>query len=112
MMGLEMIKELNAKRGAEAKVFGKMPFMLYTEEQKNFLDKIPNIGDFRPKQFKLIQEFFVDASGFGAQGEAAITFQEFVKQAKIGKAYAIIAAGQFQIWVGEFEKMEREANEE
>ena len=106
MMGLEMIKELNAKRGAEAKVFGKMPFMLYTEEQKNFLDKIPNIGDFRPKGFKLVSEFFVDASGFGAQGEAAITFDEFVKQAKVGKAYAIICAGQFQVYIGEFEKVD------
>lgn len=104
MMSIEMIKELNAKRGKEAWVYGKMPFMLYDENSKAFLDKIPNIGDFRPKQFKLIRKLFVDASGFGGADEAALTFEQFVKEAKVGKAYAIIEAGQFQIYVGEFEK--------
>jgi hypothetical protein len=108
MMSIEMIKELNAKRGKEAQVYGKMPFMLYTEEQKNFLDKIPNIGDFRPKGFKFLRELFVDASGFGAEDEAAMTFGQFVKEAQIGKAYAIIEAGQFQVRIAEFEKVDEQ----
>jgi hypothetical protein len=66
--------------------------------------KIPNIHTQSPAGFKLIQIYFVDSSGFGQEGESALTFPQFVSKVKIGKYYAIVDAGQFQVNIGEFEK--------
>lgn len=100
MYDLETIKQMNIEQAKKAK--GKMP-LIYTGVPKD-LRKIPNFGDYRPKGWKLVETHFVDNSGLGRPGEAALTFNEFVQRAKKGKGYGIIESGQFQVKIGEFEK--------
>ncbi len=54
------------------------------------------------EQFEEVNRFFVDLSGWGIEGEAALTINQFLKKVKAGKYYAIIEAGQFQVHVGEY----------
>ncbi len=54
------------------------------------------------EQFEEINRFFVDSSGWGIEGEAALTINQFLEKVKAGKYYAIIEAGQFQVYVGEY----------
>ncbi len=57
-------------------------------------------GDLR--KFTEVNRFFVDASGWGQEGEPALTTDQFLKKVKAGKYYAIIEASQFQVHVGEY----------
>lgn len=56
------------------------------------------------KGFNFIKRYFVDNSGFGTQGEMALTASEFLEKVEKGKFYAIISQGQFQVYIGEFER--------
>jgi hypothetical protein len=102
MYSLETIKEMNRERMTEAKEAGKVP-MVYDGVPED-LKHIPNIGDYRPKGWKLVDTHFVDSSGMGSSGEMALTFDEFARKAKKGRGYAIIEEGQFQVYIGEFVK--------
>lgn len=66
---------------------------------------IPNIGDRRSKTWELIDEFFVDSSGFGQLSEPALTIKEFYAKVKAGLGYAVIEEGQFQVFIGVFKKI-------
>ncbi len=66
---------------------------------------IPDIGDDRPEGWELEEELFVDSSGWGESGEAALTVDEFTEKIKAGYGYATIAHGQFQVHVGVFKKV-------
>lgn len=48
--------------------------------------------------------YFVDSSGFGTRGEAALTLEEFADLMRPGLGYAVIEAGEFQVYVGLFER--------
>jgi hypothetical protein len=54
--------------------------------------------------YKLVNEYFVDNSGFGAPDELAMMPSIFLSKVKAGFYYAITGAGQFQVYIGEFEK--------
>jgi hypothetical protein len=67
----------------------------------------PTIGDLKPKGYTLLDYFMVDNSGFGAKDEPALTVRQLLDPAiglQVGKAYAIIEVGQFQVVLGEFER--------
>lgn len=57
--------------------------------------------------YELTQEFFVDNSGFGSEGESALTAGQFLKKVKAGFYYGITDIGQFQVYIGEFKKVNR-----
>jgi hypothetical protein len=63
---------------------------------------IPFIGDYVPEGFYLEDSLFVDTSGFGSESEPAMTQEMFFKRLTVGKAYAVIEAGEFQVYVGVF----------
>jgi hypothetical protein len=63
------------------------------------------IGDNIPIGYELTETFFVDASGFGSEGEPALTFQQFLSKVKAGFYYGIKQAGQFQVYINEFKKI-------
>ena len=65
---------------------------------------IPVVGTKPFKKWRKIDEFFVDSSGFGQPGEPALTIKEFLSKVKAGLAYGITEYGQFQLFVGVFEK--------
>lgn len=54
--------------------------------------------------WNLVDELFVDSSGFGQPGEAALTIEQFYGRIKAGYGYGVVDAGQFQVYVGVFEK--------
>lgn len=62
------------------------------------------------KGYELVEELFVDNSGFGTEDELALTQKQFEKRVKellekYGVLYSTItAAGQFQIYIGLFIK--------
>lgn len=62
----------------------------------------PFVGYYIPEGWSPTRQFFVDSSGFGAEGEAALTFPGFLKEVTAGKAYGITHAGQFQVKIQEF----------
>lgn len=72
--------------------------------------KQASVDTMQAKGYKLLKEFFVDSSGFGAEDELALTVDQFNRElkqfiTKHGKATAkITGAGQFQVYVGLFSK--------
>lgn len=70
---------------------------------ENAYEKIENrlvSSDCEPSE-ELV-EYFVDSSGFGSDNEPAMTYGNFIKQIKKGRAYGISDRGQFQVYVREF----------
>jgi hypothetical protein len=70
------------------------------------------------KGYELIEELFVDSSGFGAPDEAAYTQPQFMRALERiikdadGKVYACITnAGQFQVYIGLFSKVSKSKGE-
>ena len=55
--------------------------------------------------YKLEKTFFVDNSGIGDMGEAALTFDHFLGKVKKGRYYGITDIGQFQVFIGEYTKI-------
>lgn len=110
MMDLATIKQVNEEKCNEAKENNVEPFVIENQEQidsfKGF--PFPHIGDYRPKGWKLIETYFVDSSGFGAEDESALSFRKFLDKLRVGYGYAITEAGQFQVYVGEFRKSEKD----
>ncbi len=66
--------------------------------------------------FREVETFFVDSSGWGEEGEAALTIREFANRASDLVAthsralfWGVTQAGQFQVYVTAFERIEQEA---
>lgn len=127
MMDLRQIEQESraaAKRAARQK---REPLMVEKEDLElgvKGISGIPFIGDYIPKGWRkvdIIDEwyggdeemrgvyhagFFVDASGFGASYEPALTIDQFIEKMRPGYGYAVIEAGQFQVHVGVFERVQ------
>lgn len=67
--------------------------------------KAPKVSD--TTEYELIQEHFVDSSGFGTRGELALTAGDFLDRVKQGLYYGITGVGQFQVYIGEYKKIAR-----
>jgi hypothetical protein len=104
MYSLETIKDMNEQRCDEAKKKKLQPFVISLKSQLAKMPPFPfpNFGDYRPKGWMMTRKFFVDSSGMGQEGEMALTVEQFIKQIKQFRGYAIIEEGQFQVYVGEF----------
>jgi hypothetical protein len=118
MMSPETIRALErdqAKKAARAK---KKPYVPFDEaEIRSYaVDGVPfpfpNIGSYRPNGWTLVEELFCDKSGLGADWEPALTHnqlkQKLIEHVNSDKnyGYAIISEGQFQLYIGVFEKEE------
>ena len=67
--------------------------------------RIPFVGTRNSRGYKATNNcYFVDSSGWGRAGEPALTFNQFLRVLRPGFAYAITRAGQFQVYVQEYEK--------
>jgi hypothetical protein len=106
MMSLSAIQELSRKKARMAAREKMVPMMIYPEDLGSLdqIGGIPNIGDYRPKGYVLVDTYFVDKTGLGRESEPALTIDSFLKKMKANHAYAIIEEGQFQLYVGEFSK--------
>lgn len=78
----------------------------YIWEQDDFVEpervRLPFLGTHVPRGWVMVNTYFVDSSGFGDAGEPALTREQFLKKLQVGRGYAIIEAGEFQVYVGEF----------
>jgi len=114
MMSQRNIQELSRDAAKAASKARKVPFMVWPEDvtaikagyHLGVLRAFPFIGDYRPRGYKLVDTHFVDSSGFGSDSEPALTIQQFSQTIEANFAYAIIEAGQFQVYVGKFAKSE------
>ena len=116
MMSLTAIKEQNREAAAIAAAEGMTPFVYAekSEVREIFPLPFPFLGDHRPEGWELAEEHFADSSGFGSRSEPALTaeqllalIEEKIEDAHLGGyqvGWAIIEAGQFQLYVGEFHK--------
>ncbi len=89
-----------AEKAAKKKL---VPFLVEKEDLRKMPPfPFPNLGDYRPPGWELIDEFFVDHSGWGKPGERALTAKQFLAKIEPGFGYGIIEQGEFQLWVGKF----------
>ncbi len=64
----------------------------------------PNYSDEKlPEDWEQVDTLFCDYSGVGRPGEPALTIKELKAELEVGKAYAIIDQGQFQLQLGVFQ---------
>ena len=102
MMDLTTIKAMNKEAEGKAKTELKQPYVAKTNGDAG-VRSAPAIGDYVPAGWRPTKKYFVDSSGFGASGELALTFNQFLAEVKKGYGYAICEAGQFQVYIQEFE---------
>lgn len=118
------IREMEYKAAREAARKGRRPFVIHDEAE---IDRFPPfpfpfIGDHCPKGWAVITDddgkditLFVDTSGFGAADEPALTVNQlknelrnWLKKGAEEKrtfGFALISLGQFQGYLGVFEKL-------
>ena len=117
MMDLATIKHLSSQAARKAQRQKKSPLVLAEPEDADSLGdpgyQIPNLGDYRPKGWKMIEHWLCDKSGMGAEYEPALTIRQLKERIKDniteGKiyGYGMIEEGQFQVVLGVFEKTKR-----
>jgi hypothetical protein len=106
MISGEQIRAYADEAGIKAKKAKKVPKLFKTEEDRSvdFCKTIPFLGSYVPEGWYIEDGLFVDSSGFGAPGEAALTAAQFLQKLEVGKGYAVIESGEFQVYVGVFGK--------
>ncbi len=97
-----------ARRAARAKT---VPLVVEGEDMPDdarlfeYIRYMPNIGDYRPRGWKLVEHRLVDKTGLGLEYEPALTvpgLMRWVRSMGPGNGYAIIEEGQFQVVLGRF----------
>lgn len=63
----------------------------------------PQVSD--PAGYRLLNTLFCDSSGFGRPDEPALTVAQLLERLRPNKYYGITGAGQFQVYLGEYEKV-------
>jgi len=104
MMSLESIEQLSRKAGERAAKRKREPLIAFIDKDKQVM-MCPNLGNYVPDGWKLIDRLFVDKMGFDADSRC-LTVDQFIAKVKSGLGYAIVEEGQFQIYIGVFEKVE------
>lgn len=113
MLSLAQIHAASIRASARAAQKDRKPFIVWPEDLQLWQALVANgsapkfpfpfIGDYTPVGWAKGQQFFVDSSGVGTKEESALTVAQFVGLLKEGKGYAITEAGEFQVYVAEFE---------
>jgi hypothetical protein len=100
---IEMQAE-NDEHYRKAKKAKAQPYIAKTDGDEGVF-KMPFLGVYLPKGWELSEKYFVDSSGWGSEGEPALTAKQFLAHVKKGYGYSIREAGQFQVYVNEFKKV-------
>jgi len=105
MLSLEEIVRMNDKASKRAEKAKLLPYVIKEGDREKFPPfPFPDFGDYRPKGWESVGEYFVDSSGFGRDDEPALSVSQFLKKLTTGYGYALIEQGEFQVYVGEFVK--------
>jgi len=105
MLSLQTIHYLNEKAGKKAKSYGKRPLTFKDKETFQFnVFGIPNLGNYIPRGWELVDRIFVDKTGYGTSNEPAWTLKELKDHGYRGPnyGYAIIEEGECQLYIGVF----------
>jgi len=107
MMDPRTIRDLSDQAARKARREGREPYGFFdASDVDRSARRIPFLGSYVPRGYRLVETLFVDSSGFGAPGEPAMTFPAFLdrvrRDVREGNAYsyAIVESGQFQVYVG------------
>jgi hypothetical protein len=108
MLSGNQIYEISYDLAVRASKSHKVPLAIWPEDLSNNNFQIPSLGEYRPAGYRLETTLFVDSSGFGSEGEPALTiwaFKAYVQE-HLNQAYhyAVIESGEFQVVVGVFVK--------
>lgn len=112
MMSIEYIVSLRKEAAHEARRMGRVPLQVNPERVEEEIRRVPNLGDYRPKGWKLLPraDLFVDKSGFGQEDEPALTFRGLCARVRSlltvepGLGFGMIEEGQFQAVIGVFRR--------
>jgi hypothetical protein len=101
------IRALADDAARKARHEGREPYGFYDDDDVDAaVRSLPFLGHYMPRGYKLVEELFVDSSGFGREDEPAMTFAAFCERVRKDVResnpyyYAIREAGQFQVYVG------------
>lgn len=126
MMSHAAIREISRDAAIRAARAERFPFTVEQEDLEDWKQKVksgrlprlpfPHLGDYVPAGWRQTERepLFVDASGEGRESEPAMTIRALICDGHltVGKAYAIVEVGQFQLYLGEFERDEASAGNE
>ena len=112
-MDISTIRAMELKAAKTAAAQNKVPYVPFdTQEVDRWTSfPFPALGSYRPKGWKLIEDWLVDATGMGLESEPVLTIPALKHKISDliieGKeyGYAIISCGQFRVVVGVFEKL-------
>jgi len=113
MMSYETIQALSREQGRKARRLGKKPRTFASDaEVEREHRTVPFLGDYTPRGWRHLQgrDLFVDKSGLGQVDEPALTESGFVDRIlelrleDPAYGFAIIEEGQFQVYVGVFQR--------
>jgi len=115
MMDLRTIRDMADQAARKARRDGREPYGFFDESEVDRVEHggrapLPFLGSYVPKGYRLVETYFVDSSGFGSENEPALTQRAFFERVR-GHVrdgnpyfYAVTEAGQFQCYVGVFER--------
>ena len=112
MWSTSVITEFSRIAAVKAAAYDKEPYQPASADEclawGETFPFIPDLGQYRPDGWKLVEHEMADASGFGAEWEPALTPRQ-VRQwcaERVSKdptaGFAIIEVGQFQVVIGYF----------
>lgn len=107
MMSISAIVELSDQAAAKARQARKIPFVFdSSEDVDRNVGRIPNLGNYVPKGWKLGEYWTVNKDGSYDNGPA-ISLDELKREirSRISLGYALIEEGEFQVVVGAFHKL-------
>ena len=115
MRSLAEINRQSLEAGIKSAREEKRPLVIEQEDisdrqvLSDVVRRIPDIGSYVPEGWIETERYFVDNSGWSDPEELAshgcLSGEQFLDKIKPGKGYAIVQVGQFQLYVGEFERL-------
>lgn len=111
MMDLATIEAMSRKAARKAAAENLTPYVPYNaDEVENYESfPFPFLGTLVPDGWEETEDqWFVDSSGFGREGEPALTVEQFQRELydyvvdHPGYGFAVVGAGQFQVYVAAF----------
>jgi hypothetical protein len=116
MMGMGMIRDIQRKAAAKAARLHKVPFVVWPEDLQAWKAKAPDtfpfpfLGDYVPPGWEKVNELFCDSTGVGRDSELALSVRQLIDCLEEGKGYAVYEQGQFQAYIGVYERKEETAS--
>jgi hypothetical protein len=112
MMSLEVIEELAHEAGVVAAEEERTPFVVWPEDIERMPPfPFPNLGDYVPEGWELVEEYFCDMTGYDACGPAMSVNGLLREIKRVSEkngykfGYAVTRTGQFQCYVGRFKEV-------